>query len=152
AHGAEDAAGFAELCLEWDATFWNHGMREASLRQGRALLDALETTFGGAALASLTALCRRAGRREEDLHFAMALGRGLAALEAAREQACWLYLHGVARDQAAAAVRLGLVGPRAAQAMQARAVKNAAERIGDASSLPRPRDARRTAPLVETGQ
>jgi urease accessory protein len=45
AHAAADAAEFEALGREWDATFWNHAIRTASLRQARALLDALGGTF-----------------------------------------------------------------------------------------------------------
>jgi urease accessory protein len=89
---------------------------------------------------------------KEPLHYAIAFGRSLALLGADAAETCRLYLHGIARDQAAAAVRLGLVGPRIAQGMQARAAGRAMEELGDASRLPAPRDARRTAPAVETGQ
>src|SRR5690606_3919795 len=147
-----DLEEFGDLCLEWDATLWNAGMRAASLRQGRALLDALAGTFPHPRLASLQA------RRDADaafaavFHFAPVLGRALAALGASRAQACDLYLHGLARDQVAAAVRLGIVGPRAAQTLQASVLRRAGERAGSSGALPAPRDARRTAPIAETGQ
>jgi urease accessory protein len=165
AHGSRAAAAgtpessalemLGALCAEWDATLWNHGMRAASLRQARALLDALGETFshpGVERLRARAAAGTAQGGAAENLHFAPVLGYALALLGASREQACCLYLHGIVRDQAAAAVRLGLVGPRAGQALQARAMHAAAARLGDGSSLPAPRDARRNAPLVETGQ
>jgi urease accessory protein len=151
----EDATGFDMLCAEWDATQWNAAMRTASLRQARAFIDALCETFphcADQADGSLAALRSESARIDGMLHFTPALGRALAVLGASREQACTLYLHGLVRDQAAAAVRLGIVGPRAAQALQARALQQARARLGDGSGLPSPRAARRTAPLVETGQ
>jgi len=148
-----------DLCAEWDATLWNTGMRTASLRQARALVDSVIDTFaeaGSEDTADITTALRPlredAARPDAALHFAPALGYALAALGASRAQACTLYLHGIARDQAAAAVRLGLVGPRAAQALQARALARAAENLGECLNLPAPRHARRTAPIVETGQ
>ncbi len=168
---AHDPVAFEALCAEWDATQWNTAMRTASLRQARALLDALGDTFPhpgiealrsmranqamqekGAHHAATTTTATTTAAAAENLHFALALGRALALLGASREQTCSLYLHGIIRDQAAAAVRLGLVGPRAGQELQARAMRGAAERLGDGSALPAPREARRTAPLVETGQ
>jgi urease accessory protein len=152
AHGDGDARTFNMLCAEWDATQWNTPMRTASLRQARALIDVLCETFsadGGQALHALRDDTERAGG---NLHFAPALGRALAVIGATREQACTLYLHGIIRDQAAAAVRLGIVGPRAAQVLQARVLQHAAHLLGDGSGLPAPRAARRTAPLVEAGQ
>jgi urease accessory protein len=162
AHAAHDPAAFEALCAEWDATLWNTAMRTASLRQARAFLDALGDTFPHAGIEALrmqraraeaaTAAVDAHTARAETIHFALVLGRALALLGASREQTCCLYLHGIIRDQAAAAVRLGLVGPRAGQELQARAMRGATERLGDASALPAPHAARRTAPLVETGQ
>jgi urease accessory protein len=146
---AHDADPFERLCAEWDAAQWNAAMRTASLRQARAFIDALCETYPRG---DLDALRVEAARADGLLHFAPALGRALALLGASREQACTLYLHGLVRDQAAAAVRLGLVGPRAAQAIQARVLDRATLRLGDGAGLPSPREARRTAPLVETGQ
>jgi urease accessory protein len=154
ASGDEQAncAGFTMLCAEWDAAQWNTAMRTASLRQARALIDALCETFPHKAEEGLAKLRGESARADGMLHFTPALGRALAVLGASREQACTLYLHGLVRDQAAAAVRLGIVGPRAAQTLQARAMRRATERLGDGSGLPAPCDARRTAPLVEVGQ
>lgn len=143
---------FRSLCEEWDATQWNTGMRTASLRQARALVDALIDAFSLPHGHPLRALQADAARPDSILHFAPALGHALALLGATREQACQLYLHGLARDQAAAAVRLGIVGPRAAQTLQARCMARAGARLGDTTMLPAPRQARRTAPLVEAGQ
>jgi urease accessory protein UreF len=140
------------LCDEWDATQWNVGMRTASLRQARAFVDALIDAFALPADHPLRALQADAAKPDSILHFVPALGYALAVLGASRAQACTLYLHGLARDQAAAAVRLGIVGPRAAQTLQANALSNASRTLGDAHGLPTPRAARRTAPLVETGQ
>lgn len=147
---APDSADVLEaLCDEWDAAQWNTGMRTASLRQARAFIDALHDAF---APPGLSRLREEAARADGTLHFAPAMGAALGILGASRETTCALYLHGIARDQAAAAVRLGLVGPRAAQALQARATARVAARVGDGSGLPAPYAARRTAPLVETGQ
>jgi urease accessory protein len=146
----------AELCDEWDATQWNTGMRTASLRQGRAFVDALIDAFLDVSTVDadhpLRALQADAARPDSILHFAPALGFALATLGASRVQACNLYLHGLARDQAAAAVRLGIVGPRAAQTLQARCLAHATLRLGDGVSIPAPRLARRTAPIVDAGQ
>jgi urease accessory protein len=141
-----DDAGFARLCREWDATFWNHPVRVASLRQARALIDALAETFPHADLADL----RRAASAET-LHFAPAMGRALARLGASREQACEVYLHGLMRDQAAAALRLGLLGPRATQGLQARVLARSTERLRGTRPAPWT-EARRSAPLAEAGQ
>jgi urease accessory protein len=154
AHGEEDPSAFEAICLEWDATLWNHPVRKASLRQGRALLDSLTDTFGGEALQAL----RRSfagegahGEEESNRHFVPVLGRALALLGASAEQACWLHLHGLVRDQMAAAMRLGLLGPRTAQSIQARALATAKARLHDFTP-PSYREAWRTSPLVEAGQ
>jgi len=143
----EDTEAFDSLCLEWDATLWNQSVRKASLRQGRALLDSLSETFPHAGLTAL----KRNTAEEWDLHFLPALGRALGLLGASVEQACWVYLHGLIRDQMAAAMRLGLIGPRSAQSIQARALANAEARMHEAI-LPPHREAWRSAPLVEAGQ
>jgi urease accessory protein len=152
--GAAHAAALDALNREWDAGFWNTGIRTASLRQARAFVDLLSGLFPRPGLDALRARCSAQGMEggKEPLHYAVAFGRALALLGADAAETCRLYLHGIARDQAAAAVRLGLVGPRVAQGMQARAAGSAMEALGDASLLPRPGDARRTAPAVETGQ
>jgi urease accessory protein len=150
AAAAGDADALEALDREWDAGFWNAGTRTASLRQARALVELLAGLHPAPGLDALRARC--AGAAREPLHYAIAFGRALALLGADAAETCRLYLHGIARDQAAAAVRLGLVGPRIAQGLQARAAGRAMEDLGDASGIPHPRDARRTAPAVETGQ
>jgi urease accessory protein len=157
-NGTRDEDTLDTLNLEWDAGYWNTGVRTASLRQARALVDLRAGLFPQPGLDALRARCAAQGgaqggeRAQEPLHYVVAFGRALALLGADAAETCRLYLHGIARDQAAAAVRLGLVGPRIAQGMQARAAGRAMEELGDASRLPAPRDARRTAPAVETGQ
>ena len=148
AHGEGDPSAFEILCLEWDATLWNQPVRKASLRQGRALLDSLSETFESA---EIKALKKTASTIEWDLHFVPVLGRALAMLGATVEQTCWVYLHGLIRDQMAAAMRLGLLGPRSAQTIQAKTLAAAEARLRN--SIPPPyREAWRTSPLVETGQ
>ncbi|MCD6023746.1 MAG: hypothetical protein K0Q91_662 [Fibrobacteria bacterium] len=148
AHAEEDPAAFEILLREWDASLWNHPVRKASLRQGRALLDSLAETFPTPGLLLLKA---SASPAEWDLHFVPAFGRALGLLGATAEQAGWVYLHGLIRDQMAAAMRLGLVGPRSAQTLQARALAAAEARLLDSVPLPY-REAWRTSPLVEAGQ
>ncbi len=156
AHAASDPSHevFDAVCAEWDATLWNTGMRTASLRQARALLDVAVETCAHPGISALRAHRENASGDSAPLHYAPALGRVLGLLGASRAQACLLYLHGLVRDQAAAAVRLGIIGPRAAQAMQAEALRTAEAEIGGeaASAVPPVSAARRTAPLVETGQ
>ena len=138
------------LNREWDAGHWNTGIRTASLRQARAFVELVASLHPRPGLEALRARCGETSA--DSLHYAIAFGRALALLGADAAETCRLYLHGVARDQAAAAVRLGLVGPRLAQGMQARTAQGAMDALGDASRVPGPDDARRTAPAVETGQ
>ena len=161
AHAEADPVSFEILCMEWDATLWNHPVRKASLRQGRALLDSLSDTFPQAGLTDLKRAASKqsafptssnmSSTMEWDLHFVPALGRALGLLCASVEQACWLYIHGLIRDQMAAAMRLGILGPRSAQTIQAKALAAAETRIASAT-LPPYREAWRTSPLVEAGQ
>jgi urease accessory protein len=140
----------ARLNREWDAGIWNAGIRTASLRQARAFVDLVASLYPRPGLEALRARCGESSA--DSLHYVVAFGRALALLGADAVEACRLYLHGAARDQAAAAVRLGLIGPRLAQGMQARATGRAMDALGDASRVPSPASARRTAPAVEAGQ
>ncbi len=150
AGAARDADALDALDREWDAGIWNAGIRTASHRQARAFVDLLAGLFPRPELDELRARC--AAATGYPLHYAIAFGRALALLGADAAETCRLYLHGIARDQAAAAVRLGLVGPRVAQGMQARAAGAVMDELGDAARLADPFEARRTAPAVETGQ
>jgi urease accessory protein len=148
AHAEEDPAAFEALGREWDASLWNHPVRKASLRQGRALLDSLSETFPHAGLKTLKL---SASPVDWNLHFVPALGRSLGLLGASVEEACWIYLHGLIRDQMAAAMRLGILGPRSAQTIQAKALATAEARLRNTRPPPY-REAWRTSPLVEAGQ
>lgn len=146
---------FHAVCEEWDATQWNKSLRTASLRQGRAFVEALIDAFSVPRGHPLHDLRSDVLLPDSILHFAPAFGYSLAILHASLRQAGELYVHGLLRDQVAAAVRLGIVGPRSAQALQARCALSAQphlERLEAARPPVHPRDARRSAPLVETGQ
>lgn len=139
---------FGGLCQTWDAFQWNHSLRKASLRQGRVYLDLLRELFPDP---ELDALRKNADANRWPLHFAPALGLGLAVTGISVEETCAVYLHGLIRDQVAAIVRLGLLGPRACQSMQARILSRSQNRV-DLAGIPSPEDARRTSPIVEVGQ
>ena len=141
AHATEGAENFAVLCLEWDAYFWNQAIRKASLRQGKALLSILPEIFPRPEFESLR---HDAESRECPLHFAMVFGRGLGILSASQNETRDVYLHGLMRDQMAAVLRLGLLGPRSTQTLQAKILAKL--------RFPEEREAWRTAPLVDVGQ
>ena len=150
AHASDDANAFTDLCLEWDAYFWNQAVRKASLRQGRALLDLLREVFPNPELEFLKT---HVEDREYPLHFAPTLGRGLAMLGASRNETQSLYLHSLLRDQMAAVLRLGLLGPHSTQSMQSKilaSVKLPQENV--TSAQPEKLEAWRAAPLVDVGQ
>ncbi len=149
AHESGEENSFAELCLTWDAFYWNQNIRKASLRQGRACLNLLCELFPNP---GLEALKTNADANQWTLHFALALGRSLSLMGISRMETCWVYLHGLVRDQVAAVVRLGLLGPRTAQSMQAGVLAQSLKRIGEGLNLPTPKNAWRTAPLIEVGQ
>jgi len=145
--GAE--VSFVDLCRTWDAYYWNQNIRKASLRQGRTFLDLLDDLFPNPEFKRLR---QRSESEKWPLHFALALGHSLALMEVSKIQTCWIYLHAQIRDQIAAIVRLGLLGSKSAQAMQARVMDAASQRIGEGSNLSTIETAWRTAPLIEVGQ
>jgi urease accessory protein len=145
--GADEA--LASVFLEWDAAFWNAGLRKASLRQGRVFLDLLAEIRPAPELEAFRAQAEAA---VWPLHFSLALACGMACLGATWEETRWLYLHGMLRDQVAAAVRLGLLGPAAAQSLQAALMSRLHGSGESGTNSQNYREACRVAPLVDVGQ
>jgi len=85
----------------------NHVAQRASQSQGKAFLMAAEATFQTPEVSALRAL--------PHAHLAVAFGATLATQGVAREEARQAFLFCAARSALSAVVRLGVVGPLAAQ-------------------------------------
>jgi len=147
---------------EWDrlcdAFTANHVANRASRAQGRAFAAAIERAFGGGesgegarfivagkASATRTAPARPFG------HFAPVFGTNLRRCEVARETTVRLFFFYPLRGVLAAAVRLNLVGPLEAQAIQRRLAVPAEQIASDCAGLAVD-DIAQTAPLLELWQ
>jgi urease accessory protein len=95
-----------------DVQLTNHVANRASRTQGRALLATSAAVFDEPAIALLS---ERASRRDVFVHLAPVYGAIVAALGLPRRDALGLYLLFSLRSTASAAVRLGIIGPHAAQ-------------------------------------
>ncbi len=126
----------------------NHVANRASRLQGRALLASTERIFGASAPSwSL----RSADRQPPYGHLAPVFGALAAHLHLGREQAARLSLFLHLRGLLASAVRLGIVGPLEAQALQHRLGSQAEEILQQCQDLPAEEIAQ-TAPLLDLWQ
>jgi urease accessory protein len=123
----------------------NHVANRASLAQGKALVVAAERAFG---LAPLFELGRQVRGRAIEGHLAPLFGAMTAALELDTETAVRLFLYINARGLLSSAVRLNIVGPLEAQAIQFQ-FGPFVERLATRRSHLRPEDAAQTAPALE---
>jgi len=131
-----------------DATLSNHVANRASRAQGRAFLRAMAATAVHPRLERLMALARTdvlAG------HFAPMLGAACEAVNIELEDAVRLFLFMTLRGLISAAVRLGIVGPMQAQAVQWR-LTPAAEALVAPALASTPDDAAQTAPMLDLMQ
>jgi len=118
-----EGAPFPDLDLRCDASTPGHVANRASRDQGQALLRAGEAVLGGEA----AALAARVRRERLPGHLAPVHGALLRAAGADLATSQRLFLFSALRGVLAAAVRLGLVGPFEAQALQARLSRDAEE-------------------------
>ena len=132
------------LDLRCDATLPGHVQNRASRAQGQAFLRAATAAFGAPAEELAEAV--RAGRLCG--HLAPAYGAVLGRLGAAADDARRLYLFQAARGMLSAAVRLGVVGPLEAQALQA-GLAPEVEAALQATGPLAPEDAAGGAPLLD---
>lgn len=132
------------LDLRCDASLPGHVANRASRAQGQAYLRAAAAAFG----APVEPLARqvRAGRLPG--HLAPVFGAALGHLGAGEEDARRLFLFQGARAVVSAAVRLGVVGPLAAQALLA-AAAGAAGRALSATAHLGPEEAASASPLLD---
>ena len=139
---------FVELDELCDAFQSNHVINRASRAQGKALLLAANRIFDNSALASFQSIARQS---ESPCHLAPLSGIISSAMQMAEEQAGRLFLFCSLRSLISSAVRLGIVGPMEAQALQITQYKRAQELVDDAIALPH-QDAAMTAPILDIMQ
>lgn len=141
-----DAIGALDALAE--ASLTGHVGNRASRAQGRALIATAAASFDNPALAALRARLRAGGLHG---HLAPVFGFVLGALEVPRDEAERLFLFQHLRGLVSAAVRLSLVGPLAAQALQHRLGERAASVLARCQDLTLT-DLAQTAPLLELFQ
>ena len=137
---AHAGAGLAALDEQCEAAQSGHVSRRASRAQGRAWLRTCAEVFAEVALPALPALPFG--------HLPVALGASCGALAVERGDTQALYLHVTARGVLSAAVRLGAVGPHAAQRMHDRLAGEATAVLAACADRS-PADAAHSAPLAE---
>jgi urease accessory protein len=138
----EDPFRLAELDRLCESFTTNHVANRASRLQGRALLASAERIFG---------LPTTPSSGPPYGHFAPVFGVAAAQLQLSREQTGRLCLFLHLRSLIAAAVRLGLVGPLEAQALQFRLSLEAEEVLRRCQNQPVDKIAQ-TAPLLDLWQ
>ncbi|GDY22865.1 urease accessory protein UreF [Verrucomicrobiota bacterium] len=129
----------AELDQLCDVFTTNHVANRASRLQGRALVASAERIY---ATPPLTPPCG---------HFAPVFGAVTRLLEVSRESAGQLFFFSHLRGLTAGAVRLNIVGPLEAQALQHRLALRAQEMLARCAHLG-VEDLAQTAPLFEVWQ
>ena len=135
---------------EWcDAFTSNHVANRASRAQGRALWAAALKTFGEERLRPLPNSA--AVSVEAPGHYAPRFGAILGRLGLPVRRAQRLFLFGHLRSLLASAVRLGIVGPMEAQAMQFRLAQQG-ETVLERCATLEPEDASQTQPLHDLWQ
>jgi len=141
-HAGADLAAMDQLC---EAVLINHLANRASRAQGSAWLTAANAA---APTAGIQALQHRV--RDEALpgHQAPILGAVTALLGVDHDQVLRLALFQHLRALVSSAVRLSLVGPLAAQALQARCAEAAEATLARCRDLD-PEDAAATCPLLD---
>jgi urease accessory protein len=120
----------------------------ASRTQGRAWLATIAASF--ASHPHVCTVCERA-RLLRAKHYAVVFGVTLSALEVDLRVAQQMYLFGVCRGVAAAAVRLGIVGTARAQRLIAGSAADLERTLARCSTLT-PDEAAQTAPLLDLWQ
>jgi urease accessory protein len=117
--GAASGAALAQLDWEFDAFTSNHIANRSSRALGNGLVMAASAAFG-AQYPSVPALKALLRRDRLPGHLAILSGAVCAALGIAREHCLRLVLFQQLRAQVSSSVRLGVIGPMEAQALQHR--------------------------------
>ncbi|MDB6108828.1 MAG: ureF [Pedosphaera sp.] len=138
----------AELDRLSESFITNHVANRASRLQGQALLASAERIFGGIPQPSIRQFT---GPSQPHCHLAPVFGLVMHSVGIDRESASRLFFFIHLRGLAASAVRLGIVGPLEAQALQHRLGPSAEVMMARCQDLPID-DIAQTAPLLELWQ
>lgn len=129
-----------------EAFLAGHVSRRASRMQGRALIDTAARIFPKMRLAPLLQLVKT---KRLCCHFAPSFGAVTAALVLSASEAQQAFLYQSLRGQLSAAVRLGILGPHEAQAVQYE-TSLLLDRVLTACQHLSLQELRQTAPLIDT--
>lgn len=146
----------AELDQLCDAFLSNHVANRASRLQGRAFLTAVERIFLDRGLQAASTrngghVTKRPEGRAPHAHYAPVFGACLRQLDVPRDTTIRLFLFHHVRSGFAAAVRLNIVGPMEAQALQHR-LAPMAEAVAVRGAALTLADLAQTAPLLDLWQ
>jgi len=136
---------FADLDLRCDAFLSNHVANRGSRAQGQAFLFAAANAFDSPQLSSFRA---DLNRQRLPGHFAPVFGLVLRSLKTSHAVCVRLFLFMSLRALVGSAVRLGIIGPMAAQSLQMRLVPTAEEVALRCANL-QAAEAAQTAPLLD---
>jgi urease accessory protein len=145
AAACDAGADLPGLDRAYDLLLSNHVARRASAAQGQAMLAAAARVFGAIELQAARQTLREARSAG---HLPVACGLVARALHLPPERAAQVFLFLTLRTGASAAVRLGMVGPLEAQAIQRDLAPLGQELAGRWSIVPI-EQAAQTAPLAE---
>lgn len=134
-----------EPLLRYDRMMLSPTMRKASFAQGRGWLRVCADLFPASPMIDLRAPL---DALKLGPHYLPLLVFGLQQAGATEAQVRELYLFTLVRDQCSAAIRLGLLGPGAAQALQTRLE----QLLQAAQDTPPPTQPKRFSPLMELAQ
>jgi urease accessory protein len=143
-----DVRPFAELDRICDAFLSNHVANRGSRAQGQAFLMAVAQSFGGAPLGDYRS---EVLKQKLPGHLAPVFGTAMRLLQVSHCVALRLFLFLNIRTLLASAVRLGIAGPLAAQAIQVGLCQYAEEVACRCGGL-RAAEAAQTSPLLELWQ
>jgi urease accessory protein len=146
AHGRPEDIGTIDA--RCDAFLRNPVANRASRVQGRSWLTTIERSFP---TPEVRALCERARRQAIARHHAVMFGATLSVLDVDPPAAQRMFLFGVSRGIAAAAVRLGIVGTMEAQRLVAESAADLDRTLARCSRLTMD-EAALTAPLIDLWQ
>ena len=141
-------AQFTALDEELDVFTTNHVANRASRAQGRAFLATSQRAFASQSLSQLRDLVSTQGL---PCHFATVFGFVLQSLRFERKAALRLFLFNHLRGILSSAVRLNIVGPLDAQALQVQLVPFAEQVLELHKDTPI-ENAAQTAPIMEIFQ
>lgn len=136
---------FGEIDRLCHAMLSNHVANRASQAQGKSLAMAAAAAFDKPAI---TELARPTGQQQPHMHLAPTFGVILAALGLPGDIAARLYLYITLRSSISSAVRLNVVGPLEAQAIQYRLASLVAS-LSRRSAEFALADAAQTAPILD---